>query len=197
MSKTRVIALAALIAAVPLVAQESAAAPKAMGAAARATVTATVVKIDPANRVLSLKDAQGEVVDVSVSPAVKRFPEIKVGDQLNITYTEALVIGVSKADSSTALGTSVEQSIEPKKGGEKPAGVATSRVKATVAVESVDLAKREVKVHTASGDTETFHIQNPKNAEGLKAGDKITIVYEEAVAVAITAPATPAKGKGC
>jgi Cu/Ag efflux protein CusF len=187
MSKTRLVALAVLLAAVPLVAQETAAAPKAMGAAAKATVTATVVKVDAANRRLSLKDAKGEVVDVSVSPAVKRFAEIKVGDQLNITYMEAFVVGVSKAESSTPLGSSVEQTVEPKKG-EKPAGVATRRIKATVAVDSVDMAKREVKVHTSDGNSETFHIQNPKNAEGLKPGDKVTILYEEAVAVEITSP---------
>ena len=87
---------------------------------------------------------------------------------------------------------SVEQTLEPKKGGDRPAGVATRRVKATVGVDSVDLDKRLIKVHTADGTTESFHIQDPKRAEGVKPGDKITLIYEEAVAVAITAPASPA-----
>lgn len=189
-------ALASILSAAGLLAQAEGA--KGIGAAAKATVTATVVKVDSANRILSLKGEDGDVVDVSVSEAVKRFPEIKVGDKLNITYMEALLVSVAKAESATPLGMSVEQTLEPKKGGDRPAGVATRRIKATVGVDSVDLDKRVLKVHTADGSTETFHIQDPKRAEGVKPGDKITLVYEEAVAVSITAPATAAtpKGKG-
>lgn len=186
MSKNNLVAALSLAFAMPLLAQD-AGAPNAVGAAAKATVTATVVKIDSAKRILSLKGADGKVVDVSVGPAVKRFPEIKVGDQLNITYMEALLISVAKADSATPLGSSIEETMEAKKG-EKPAGVATSRIKATVGVDSVDLQKREIKVHTADGKSATFRIQDPKRAEGLKAGDKITVVYEEAVAVDVTSP---------
>jgi hypothetical protein len=185
--KTSLVALALAVALAAPIAAQDAASKGAMGTVAKATVTATVVKVDSAKRILSLKDEKGEVTDVSVSPAVKRFGEIKVGDRLAITYMEALIISLAKADSATPLGSSVEQSVEPKKG-DKPAGVATSRVKATVAVDSIDLAKRRITVHSADGEKHTFRIENPKNAEGVKAGDKITVVYEEAVAVEITSP---------
>jgi Cu/Ag efflux protein CusF len=191
MSKKMLIPIvAAILAALPLAARAESP-EKTMDAAAKATMTATVVKVDSANRVLTLKGPNGNVVDVEVSSAVKRFPEIKVGDQLNVTYAEALVVGVSKADSSKPLGMSVEQSLAPAKG-EKPAGVATRRISATVAVDSIDLKAREVTVHTSDGTTETFHIRDPKNAKGVKPGDKITLVYEEAVAVSVTAPAPKA-----
>ncbi len=184
------LAIASVLSEASLLAQSEGA--RGVGAAAKATVMATVVKVDAANRILSLKGEDGDVVDVSVSPAVKRFGEIKAGDKLNITYMEAALISVAKADSAAPLGMSVEQTLEPKKGGERPAGVATRRIKATVGVDSVDPDKRLLKVHTADGSTETFHIQDPKRAEGVKPGDKITLVYEEAVAVSITAPAAPA-----
>ena len=158
---------------------------KGLNASAAASITATVVKIDSAKRIISLKGPDGDIVDVSVSPAVKRFAEIKVGDKLNVTYREALVISVAKADSDKPLGMSVEESVAPVKDSAKPAGVATSRITATVAVVSVDLQKREIKIHTADGSSETYRIRDPKNVEGIKTGDKITIVYEEAVAVEI------------
>lgn len=162
---------------------------QAVGAAEQSTITATVVKVDAASRVVTLKGPKGNVVDVEVSPEVKRFPEIKVGDQLTVTYAESLVLSVSKADSSTPLGMSVEQSVAPSKG-EKPAGVATRKIKATVAVDAIDLKAREITVHTADGSTETFKIQDPKNVEGIKPGDKITLNYNEAMAIAVTAPKT-------
>ncbi len=55
-------------------------------------------------------------------------------------------------------------------------------------VDSIDMAKREVTVHTSDGNTVTFHIKDPKKAEGVKAGDKIMLHYEEAVAVEVKNP---------
>jgi Cu/Ag efflux protein CusF len=188
MSKTRLMTLVAVAAALtgPVFAQEAATG-KAAVASQKASITATVTKIDSANRVLTLKGPKGNTVDVEVSPAIKRFPEIKVGDQLSVVYSESLVVSVARADASTPLGTSVEQTLAPKPG-EKPAGVATRKIKATVGVDSIDTARQEITVHTSDGTTQTFHIQDPRKAEGVKAGDKITIVYEEAVALAVTSP---------
>ncbi len=152
-----------------------------------ATVTATVTKIDSANRVLTLKGPEGNVIDVEVSTAVKRFPEIKVGDKIVVTYGEAVVINVSKADASLPLSTSVERSLAPQNT-ERPSGVAKRTIKAVVGVDSIDTAKQEVTVHTADGSTATFHIKDPKKAEGVKAGDKIMLLYEEAVAVEVKNP---------
>jgi len=186
MSNKFFMALVAIALAAPVIAQD--AAPKEVSTSEKATVTATVTKVDSANRILSLKGPKGDVVDVEVDPVVKRFPEIKVGDMLTVTYHESLVLRVEKANSSAALSTSVEESLVPAKG-EKPAGVAKRTIKATVAVDSIDLAKREITVHNSDGSAQTFHIRDPKNVEGVKPGDKITVTYSEAVAMAVTAPA--------
>ena len=85
------------------------------------------------------------------------------------------------------LSTSVERSLAPQNT-ERPSGVAKRTIKAVVAVESIDMAKREVTVHTSEGDTTSFHIKDPKKAEGVKAGDKIMMVYEQAVAVEVKNP---------
>ncbi|HEY1251461.1 MAG TPA: hypothetical protein VGH97_09745 [Thermoanaerobaculia bacterium] len=189
MSKKSLAAIAAAVALSAGIAAAQDAAPKKTGVAAqKASITATVTKIDSANRVLTLKGPNGKTVDVEVSTAIKRFPEIKVGDQLNVDYTETLLVSVARADASAALGTSVEQKLEPKPG-EKPAGLATRTIKATVGVDSIDTARSEMTVHTSDGSTQTFHIQDPKNVEGVKPGDKITVVYQEAVALAVTSPA--------
>ena len=152
-----------------------------------ATVTATVTKIDSANRILTLKGPEGNVIDVEVSTAVKRFPEIKVGDKIKVTYMESVVINISKADPSLPLSTSIEKSVAPRNT-ERPSGVAKNTIKAVVGVDSIDMANRTVTVHTSGGDTAMFHIKDPKKAEGVKAGDKIMLQYEEAVAVEVQNP---------
>ena len=163
--------------------------PKKKGIAAKqaASITATVEKIDAANRVLTLKGPEGNTVEVQVSPAVKRFDAIKVGDKLSVKYTESLVIGVAKADTSAPLGVSYEQGVKPAPG-EKPSGVIARKVSATVAVEKVDPKAPSITVRTSDGSTETFHVKDAKRLEGVNPGDKITITYDEAIAIAVSAP---------
>jgi len=60
------------------------------------TITATVEAIDPKKTFVTLKGPQGKSVDVKVRDP-KNLENVKVGDQVAITYTEALAISVEKA----------------------------------------------------------------------------------------------------
>jgi hypothetical protein len=59
------------------------------------TVTATVEDISPKKTYVSLKSSDGKIYDVKVKDP-KNLENVKVGDQLEITYTEALAISVEK-----------------------------------------------------------------------------------------------------
>ena len=155
-----------------------------------ASVTATVQSIDSAKRELTLKTTDGETVVMEVPQSVERFPAIKVGDQLNVKYREALVLDVHKADPSAKLGVSAERGIE-RKPGEKPSGIISQQVTATVAIEAIDPKTPAVTIRTGDGDKISFHVKNPKNLEGVSVGDKVVITYQEAVAIDVSAP--PAK----
>jgi hypothetical protein len=63
------------------------------------TVTATVEAIDPKKTFVTLKGPQGKVVDVKVRDP-KNLENVKPGDQVVITYTEALAISVEKPKSA-------------------------------------------------------------------------------------------------
>ena len=69
-------------------------APAAM-VANQVTVTTTVEAIDPKKTYVTLKGPQGKVVDVKVRDP-KNLENVKKGDQVVITYTEALAISVEK-----------------------------------------------------------------------------------------------------
>ena len=60
------------------------------------TETAIVQTIDLKNRVVTLKDKDGHVADIKVGEKVKNLPQVKVGDQVEVTYTQALAIAVSQ-----------------------------------------------------------------------------------------------------
>jgi hypothetical protein len=60
------------------------------------TVTATIEDISPKKTFVTLKGPGGKTVDVKVRDP-KNLENVKVGDQVEITYTEALAISVEKA----------------------------------------------------------------------------------------------------
>ena len=70
---------------------------KKPGAQARqVTVTATVQDIDKNTNNVFLKGPEGNIVGVKAQDP-KRLDELKVGDQIVVTYTEALAVSIEKA----------------------------------------------------------------------------------------------------
>jgi len=59
-------------------------------------ITATVEAIDYAKRTVTLKGPEGRNRIIKVDPSVKRFNEVKKGDQVVARVTEALAISVQK-----------------------------------------------------------------------------------------------------
>jgi Cu/Ag efflux protein CusF len=73
--------------------------------------------------------------------------------------------------------------------GPRPGGTISQQITATVTVNAVDLKVPSVTVTTADQQKMSFKIEDPKNLQGLKAGDRIEITYTEAVAISVTPPA--------
>jgi hypothetical protein len=69
---------------------------KAGSQARQVTVTATVQDIDKNTNIVFLKGPEGNIVGVKAEDP-KRLDELKVGDQIVVTYTEALAISIEKA----------------------------------------------------------------------------------------------------
>jgi Cu/Ag efflux protein CusF len=65
-------------------------------AASQVTVTATIEAIDLKKKRVTLKGQEGRIMDVKVQNP-KNLENIKVGDQVVMTYTEALAISVEPA----------------------------------------------------------------------------------------------------
>jgi hypothetical protein len=57
-------------------------------------VSAAIVGIDRAERTLTLKLADGDIVTTDVDPAVEMFDNLRVGDTIHTRYTEAFAISV-------------------------------------------------------------------------------------------------------
>jgi len=60
------------------------------------TILADVVGVDPQKSIISLKGPQGNVVDLKVQNP-DHFKVVKVGDQVEAVYTEALAVAITPA----------------------------------------------------------------------------------------------------
>lgn len=58
-------------------------------------VTATVQSIDYQNRLVTLKGPEGNLVTLKVDPSVQNFNQVKQGDQVVATFTEALALSLA------------------------------------------------------------------------------------------------------
>ena len=61
-----------------------------------AEFTGTVEAIDYAKRRVTLKGSEGKTRTIKVAPSVKRFEQVKKGDQVVLRYTETIAFSVRK-----------------------------------------------------------------------------------------------------
>jgi Cu/Ag efflux protein CusF len=159
----------------------------AQGTVARAgnvSKSATITAINKSTRVVTLKDAQGNVEDIVCGPEITRFNELKVGDVVTFSYHAAVAYQIAKPGTKSAAGgTDVVRGQ-----GVKPSGAITQQQKRTVTIESIDAAAPSITVRTANGHKITAQVEDKKNLEGLKAGDKVEITFTEALMVTVDAP---------
>jgi hypothetical protein len=149
--------------------------------------TATIQAIDSSTRGITLKADTGEEDTFTAGPEVTRFNELKVGDTVNIAYVESLVVQVRKPGDATPTATTGDAALT-RNAGARPGGTLGAQVKTTVTVKAIDPAVPSVTVVTADGRTVTRKIEDRKNLEGVKVGDKADITYTQAVLMSV-APA--------
>jgi ABC-type sulfate/molybdate transport systems ATPase subunit len=149
------------------------------------TVSGTVEAIDHTSRVLSLKNAKGEIVTVDVPADVKRFPEIKVGDQITARYYDNVTVRLKKpgeaAVNTDAAATTPGTGVKPAK------TVATQRTM-TAVIEAIDPKGPTITFKGPQGWTYNRHVLDKDVLKQVKVGDKVDFTWTEAVTIEVSAP---------
>ena len=142
-------------------------------------VAATITAIDSTNRLITMRDDTGNEDTFSVGPGVQRFNELKVGQKVNFTYYESMVLQLVKAGEKGS-GTSFEAALNRAKSA-LPAGTVATQEKMTVTVKSIDSTVPSVTVATDEGRVVTRKIDDRKNLANIKPGDRIDITFTRAL----------------
>ena len=173
--------------ALPAAAQTSGAvvgtAPGVAAAAQTVKVAATITGIDPKTRAVTLKGPQGNEVVVTAGPEVKNFAQMKVGDQVNVQYVEALTLELKKGGGQKVARTEQTEAMRAKPG-DRPAGGVGRQVTIVADVVNVDVQNQRV---TLRGPQRTVEVKvhDPKQLAMIAKGDQVEAVYTEAIAIAV------------
>jgi len=157
-------------------------APEGAAVLSSVQVTATVTKIDHKSRKVTLKAADGHEESFVADPAVTNLDQVKKGDVVTLTYTEALAYEVRKSGKPGADTVVAAASAKP---GEMPAGAIGQNTLVTVVITAIDPKAPSVTVKGPQGNTQTFKVASADKLKGVKVGDAVDLSYTEAVAVEV------------
>ena len=158
-------------------------APGKAGVAEVVKLTATVTALDKATRDVTLKGPQGNELTLTAGPDVKNFDQIKVGDQVNVEFIQALTLELKKGGGLVVARTEQKGAVAAKPG-EKPAAAAGRQVTIVADVVATDPAKQTI---TLKGPKQTvdMRITDPEQFKRIAKGDQVEATYTQAVAMAL------------
>jgi Cu/Ag efflux protein CusF len=149
------------------------------GAASVKEITGTVTVVDKTTRKMTIKTPEGVFEVLSIPPEVKRIDEIKIGDKLTVTETEAVLVDIEKGRDAGSMGAIGETTVEPEPG-RKPAGTIVEKLTLYGKVVGVDRAASKVTVR-GPNQTVTLKVQDPAILDDLKPGDGVVATYVRAI----------------
>jgi len=140
--------------------------------------SATIQKIDKANRMVTLKGMEGRTIDFKVGSDVN-LDRLRTGEKVDATYYQELAIGIRRHGQSAPTRT--EKTTQR-------GGVKVRETMVTAKVESVDVGNKTVVVRGPDGNTHSLQVEDPDvqaQLSKIKSGDMVDLTYTQAVALSL------------
>jgi len=150
-------------------------------------ITASVVAVNKEKRLVGLRGTDHRTVTVEAGPSVRNFDQIRVGDQVVVSYVEAVGFALASPGSSGDVSNAglVAGRAAP---GERPAAALGRFARVVVTIDSVDPDTHTVTFTGPDGMTRAIPPRTPEGqafASKLRRGDRVEVTYEEAVAISV------------
>lgn len=149
-------------------------------------VSARVTAIDAANRKVTLLGPNGDTFTVKLGPEAVNFDQIRVGDLVNATVTEELVIYLDEEGTSAPDGAEGVVALAPK--GAQPGGLMAETRQVTATVKSIDTTNRTATLLFEDGSTKIFPVRDDIDLSRRKPGEKVVFQVTEMIAISVTKP---------
>ena len=144
--------------------------------------TGTVESIEAASRTITLKKPDGTVVTIFAGPDMKRFEEVKVGDKVTARYYENVVVRVKRpgepdVDTAAKTTTPSKQVL--------PGGTRARQRTITATITAIDMNTPSISFTGPNGWKYSSAVQDKAALAKVKVGDKVDIVWTEALLVSL------------
>jgi hypothetical protein len=144
---------------------------------------ATVSAVDRAQRLVTLRGADGTEVTLEAGEEIRNFDQIDVGDTVLARFYEGLAAEVTSAPPGAEPGLLAAERAAV---GERPSGAVAFVYTAVVAIESVDRETNVVKFTDAEGRHRQLAVQRPEMQRfvaTLQPGDHVKVTYGGGLAI--------------
>jgi Cu/Ag efflux protein CusF len=143
----------------------------------------TIQSVNRESREVTIAGKQGGTTTFTVGPEAKNFAQLNVGDEVRVRMTRDVVVAVTKGG---GLRSAVETEATARApAGAKPGAIAAQQVKIVADIVKVDDKGGVVQLKGPQGNLLDVQVQDRAKLAKVKAGDQVTLVYTEAVSVAV------------
>jgi len=149
-------------------------------------ISARVTKIDTAKRKVTLLGPDGDTVTVKVGPEAVNFDQLRVGDRVNATVTEELVVYLDEEGASPPDGSAAMVALAPK--GAQPGGLVAETTQVTAVVTAIDATRRMATLAFDDGSSKTFPVRDDIDLSQRKVGEKVVFLITEMIALSVEKP---------
>ena len=146
------------------------------------TETGIVEAIEASTRTVTLRKPDGTVVTTVAGPDIKRFAELKIGDKVTARFYENIVVRLKRPGepdvvSGAKATTPAEQVL--------PGGTKAKQMTITATISAIDMTMPSVTFTGPNGWKYTSKVVDTEALAKVKVGDKVDIVWTEAVLVSV------------
>lgn len=145
------------------------------GGATVTEIDGIVQVINTETRQMTIRTPDGRFEVIDIPKEVKRIDAIKVGDRVQATSTEAVLVDLETGPNAGSMGAIGDTTVTPKPG-VKPAGTITDKLKLYGKVLKVDRGRSQVTIRGAR-ETVTLKVKDQALLRKLKPGDGVVATY--------------------
>jgi Cu/Ag efflux protein CusF len=145
------------------------------------TVTATVEAIERSSREVTVKKSDGNYEVIYVSPDIKRFDTLKVGDKIRATYYETMVLQLKSPGDKDI--DKAKESVSRTEG--RASGTAAHQQTITATITAIDPKTPSITFTGPRNWTYSSRVEDRKALAKVKVGDKVDITWTEAMILSL------------
>ncbi len=152
-------------------------------------VKASVIAVDAETRQVVLKGPEGAIFTVHAGPVIKKFDEIKIGDSIVLTQTDAVVVDIAQPEEGQGIGIEIAQAVGTAPENAPPAGEVIDTIRLTGEIVRIDAADGELTLRGPEGRVYSVQAKNDEQKakiKDLKIGELVQVTFQQSIAVAVT-----------